>query len=107
MSFSDREKSIFEKYPKLFRRAYLPMQETCMCWGLEIPDEWIDDVEALCEEINAINPDAIEFEQIKVKWGSIVIYYDFVNECHPEESTKINRLIEEVEKKLYDKKYVY
>ena len=107
MNFNEREKIIFAKYPKLFRQVSLPMDQTCMCWGLEIPDEWIDEIDTLCENINNVNPDAIEFEQIKTKFGSIRIYYKFVNEVNSEESSKISRLIDEVEDKLQDKKYRY
>jgi hypothetical protein len=107
MSYSEKEKAIFEKYPKLFKRVSLPMQQTCMCWGLEIPDEWFDDIDTLCENINNVNPDAIEFEQIKIKFGSIRIYYDFISDVNNEESSKISRLIDEAEEKLQDEKYIY
>lgn len=107
VEYDEREKNIFEKYPKLFRRVSLPCTQTCMCWGLEIPFEWYDAIETLCENINSVNPDAIEFEQIKTKFGMIRIYYDFVNEVNNEESSKISRLIDEVEDKLQDRKYRY
>lgn len=99
-NFSEKEQIIFNKYPKLFRRVSLPMEKTCMYWGLEIPDEWFGEIDTLCENINNINPDAIEFEQIKTKFGSIIIYYDFVNEVNSEESSKISRLIDDVENRL-------
>jgi hypothetical protein len=107
MSYSEKEKAIFEKYPKLFKRVSLPMQQTCMCWGLEIPDEWFDDIDTLCENIYNVNPDAIEFEQIKTKFGGIRIYYDFISDVNNEESSKISRLIDEAEEKLQDEKYRY
>jgi hypothetical protein len=107
MSADEKEKIIFEKYPKLFRRVNLPMQQTCMCWGLGIPEEWFDDIDTLCENINNVNPDAIEFEQIKIKFGSIRIYYDFISDVNNEESSKISRLIDEAEEKLQDEKYIY
>jgi hypothetical protein len=105
MNFDEREKIIFEKYPKLFRQVSLAMEQTCMCWGLEIPEEWYDEIETLCENINNVNPDAIEFTQIKTKFGSLRVYYDFVNEVNSEESSKISRLIDEVEDKLQDENY--
>jgi hypothetical protein len=105
MKFDEREKIIFEKYPKLFRQVSLPMEQTCMCWGLEIPEEWYNEIDTLCENINNVNPDAIEFTQIKTKFGSLRVYYDFVNEVNSEESSKISRLIDEVEDKLQDENY--
>jgi len=106
-NFSEKEIAIFEKYPKLFRRAYLDMTQTCMCWGAEVPDGWLAKIETLCEQINAISPDSIEFEQIKVKWGELRIYFDFVNETSKEDEKKIEALIDNLEMECRDTKLLY
>jgi len=35
------EQEIFAKYPEIFKEKDLPMEQTCMCWGLEVPDSWL------------------------------------------------------------------
>lgn len=30
------QEKLFEKYPKIFRQKDLSMNETCMCWGIEL-----------------------------------------------------------------------
>lgn len=105
--FSNREAVLFSKYPKLFRRVNLPMEQTCMCWGCEIPDEWMGEIETLCEQINEIAPDAFEFEQIKTKWGSIRVYYDIVSEISNETEKKIDNLVSGVEERCFDERFIY
>ena len=34
------QKQLFDKYPKIFGDHTKSPQETCMCWGLEVRDEW-------------------------------------------------------------------
>jgi hypothetical protein len=108
MNYSEREQKIFDTYPKLFRRVNLNMSETCMCWGLEgLPDEWMNEIETLCEQINEIAPDAFEFEQVKMKWGGIRVYYDVVGEISKDVDKKISDLVDGVEQRCYNKKYIY
>jgi hypothetical protein len=105
--FSEKEQNLFNKYPDMFRRVNLHMRETCMCWGADIPDEWFPEVEALCDAIQQIEPNCVEFEQIKVKYGGIRIYYDVVKDITTEQDKEISNLVDRVEQKCYDKKYVY
>lgn len=110
-SFSPEEQRIFKRFPKMFRQADLPMQETCMCWGLETPEEWYPVIEKLAEDINNLAPDVVEFAQIKWKWSELRVYVDFVKEV-PEDAVKeVYQLIDnaerdcaEIEKKLRKKR---
>jgi len=47
----EKDKSLCEKYPKIFRDRNRSMQETCMCWGFECGDGWYDIIDALCGTI--------------------------------------------------------
>jgi hypothetical protein len=95
--FDAEEIRIFERFPKLFRQATLSMQESCMYWGLEIPDCWIPLVERLAEQINKIAPDCVEFSDVKEKWKELRIYVDFVGECDKETINKVCSLIDKTE----------
>jgi len=69
--------NIIIKYPALFRRYYLPMNQTCMCWGLQIGSGWLPIIDDLCEKIQKLIDDHLidkfEFECIKEKYGSLRI----------------------------------
>jgi len=79
------QKKIFKKFPKLFAQKDLSMKQTCMCWGIETPDEWYDIIYTACEQIQGMIDDnkhlsdkfpQIEFTQVKEKWGGLRMYYD-------------------------------
>jgi hypothetical protein len=44
----DLQAKLFAKYPKIFADKDKSMQETCMCWGIETPDDWYDIIDTLC-----------------------------------------------------------
>lgn len=49
----EKDRSLCEKYPKIFRDRNGSMQETCMCWGFEHGDGWYSIVESLCSNIQS------------------------------------------------------
>jgi len=69
---------LFEKYPKIFRQKDLPMQQTCMCWGIQCGDGWYDLLDRLCSQIQSHvdqrNEPQIEATQVKTKWGGLRFY---------------------------------
>lgn len=77
------EKEILEKYPEMFREKDLPMTETCMCWGLEVPDRWLPIIDQLCGCLqnygytSFLIPERpqVVAEQVKSKWGQLRFYY--------------------------------
>jgi hypothetical protein len=42
------DKKLCEKYPKIFRDRNAPMNQTCMCWGMEVGDGWYHLLDVLC-----------------------------------------------------------
>jgi hypothetical protein len=74
---------LFDKHSKIFAQHKLPMQQTCMCWGLQIGKGWYPLIDELCEQIQA-NVDSrgirqIEATSVKEKFSSLrfsVNYYD-------------------------------
>jgi len=74
------QENLFKDFPKLFKQKDLPKERTCMCWGIETPDEWYDIIYKLCLTIqNYIDwneAKQIEFTQVKEKFGSLRVYYN-------------------------------
>jgi hypothetical protein len=76
---------LFEKYPKVFRQRDLPMQQTCMCWGITCGDGWYNILDVMCAEIqhhlehNASKDEgtiSVEATQVKEKYGGLRFYYN-------------------------------
>ena len=72
------QQQLFEKYPDLFARRSLPMNQTCMCWGIETGDGWYDLLDTLCEyisvEVKYNKAPPVQFEQVKEKFGGLRVY---------------------------------
>lgn len=45
---SDLDKSLCEKYPKIFRDRHADMRTTAMCWGFECGDGWYNIIRMMC-----------------------------------------------------------
>jgi len=45
------DKQLVEKYPKIFRDRYAPMNRTAMCWGFECGDGWYNIIDRMCDNI--------------------------------------------------------
>jgi hypothetical protein len=82
------EKEIYEKYPKIFGDKDKPMTETCMCWGLEVPQSWLPIIDELCDAMTScrytqyctemkggINFPQVVAEQVKQKYNELRFYY--------------------------------
>ncbi len=82
------EQEIFEKYPKIFGDKDKPMTETCMCWGLCVPDSWLPIIDELCDAMTnygyakycngvkgCINFPQVVADQVKEKFNSLRFYY--------------------------------
>ena len=99
------QEKLFADFPKMFRQKDLPKTETCMCWGIDCPDEWFDIIYAVCETIQTMtdnNKDLsdkypqVEFTQVKEKFGSLCMYNntntDYVNGVIDMADTMVQKL---------------
>lgn len=74
-------KGFMERYPILFRDRSKPMNETCMCWGIECPHGWYNILEALCNFLEYQNIEVAKYgisivaDQVKEKFGTLRFYY--------------------------------
>ena len=78
------EEEIFKKYPALYKEEGLSMQETCMCWGLEVPESWLPVIDMLSEALtytyrryteNGHYRPVFIAEQVKSKFNELRFYY--------------------------------
>ena len=109
------QEEIFNKYPNFFVQKDLPKTLSCMCWGLSHGKGWYGLIDDLCGKIqthyNKLEEDgweivpldkptlpnsksvwALEFTQIKSKWGLLPVYYMGGDD-------EVERLIDEAEDK--------
>jgi hypothetical protein len=92
---AELQKKLYEKYQKIFRQKDLPMDQTCMCWGMDCGDGWFWLLDNLCKAIqsyiNSHNDGVrirkkhgtsldgdeerqVEATQVKEKFGSLRFY---------------------------------
>ena len=95
-------KSILNDNKILFIMRNKPMSETCMCWGLEVSDAWLETIDELCKKLEALNymyyqkfGVRIQADQVKEKFGGLRYYYSVV--CDP---PKFIRIYENIVGKL-------
>ena len=82
------EEEIFKKYPKIFGDKDKPMTETCMCWGLGVPDAWLPIIDELCDAMThctytsycseiegCVKFPQVVAEQVKSKFNGLRFYY--------------------------------
>ena len=62
-----------------------PMTETCMCWGLEVPDVWLNEIDSLSKKLEGMNAMAyqmhrvrIQADQVKDKFAQLRFYYSII-----------------------------
>lgn len=74
-------KSIIADNPILFRAAHRPMSETCMCWGLECGDGWLQPLSDRCAQLEGLNNIfykmfrvRVQADQVKEKFGTLHFY---------------------------------
>lgn len=88
---TDRDK---EDFDTLFRK-YLSITE---CWS-DCPTSWATEVLELLDYIKENYQDTVIIEQVKEKYGSLMVYYSLKDSCSVD-SNKIDSLIRETEVKL-------
>lgn len=80
---AELQEKLYKKYPKIFQQKDLPMNQTCMCWGIECGDGWYDILDTLCAWIqNRVDwrnreeetISQVEAVQVKEKFGGLRFY---------------------------------
>lgn len=75
------ESKLFKKYPKIFRQKDLPMNQTCMCWGISCGDGWYNIIDTLCAliqfDIDNNKHKQLEAVQVKEKFGTLRFYTNY------------------------------
>lgn len=79
----EKQKKLYDKYPKLFAQKDMPMSQTCMFWGIECGDGWESLIDFVCEKLSEYDETkklGIQFVQIKEKFGGLRIYTNISDE---------------------------
>ena len=76
----EKQKILYDRYPKIFRQKDLPETESPMYYGIACGDGWFDILSRLCEDVqNRVDQSGCEqFEavQVKEKFGELRVYSD-------------------------------
>jgi len=99
-----QKQEILKKYPGLYREKDLPMDESCMHWGLDVPEDWLPVIDKLSGVLESMpkyscitDPDnessyvqikvTIIAKQVKQKFGDLRFYYavELLAEDRPED----------------------
>jgi hypothetical protein len=81
------DKSLCEKYPKIFANRYGDMKETLMCWGFECGDGWYNIIDQLCANIQH----HIDWREKQRQWT-----ITFNSKAAPEELKDIPEVVPQV-----------
>lgn len=79
------DEALCRDFPILYQDRHRGMQETCMCWGFDVPDTWYGLIRRLSEKIEALNQTLPEDErivatQVKEKYGTLRFYVNWSHE---------------------------
>lgn len=83
------QNKLYSKYPKIFGQKDLPMNQTCMCWGISHSDGWYDILDRLCNliqwHVDQKDLPQVEAVQVKEKFGTLRFYVnhqdDYISGC--------------------------
>jgi len=98
------EEELYQSFPKLFAQKELDHTKTCMCWGIECPNEWFQIIKNACINLQKICDEygyQIEFTQIKEKFGGLRMYFDFINGTPDQMITEVYNTVDLAEKEVY------
>lgn len=97
----DLEEQLFKKHPKIFSQKDLPMDQTCMCWGIDTGDGWFNLIDELCSKLELICGlacvDVPQAVQVKEKWGQLRFYHNGVTTDMPEIDNLIDFIVDAYE----------
>jgi hypothetical protein len=76
----DLDKTLVEKFPKIFADRHKSPQESCMYWGFDHGDGWYNLINSLCSCIQHYldhKPEVSQVvaAQVKEKFGGLRFYY--------------------------------
>lgn len=81
---TNKYNSLMEEFPLLFREKDLPMNMTCMCWGIECGIGWYQPIYKLCCKLESLNEFffkqhgfIVKADQVKEKMGTLHFYWSF------------------------------
>jgi hypothetical protein len=98
------DKKLCEEFPNLYRERSLPMDQSCLSFGFEVPNTWFDILYELSKKLDALYKDLPKDDeypaviQVKEKFGGLRYYMGSIPE-HLSEKT--DEYVQEAEDKSY------
>jgi hypothetical protein len=92
------EQKIYEIAPILYTQKDMSMMHTCMCWGIECPDDWFGVIYELSKQLEDLNTKykdkhiEVQAVQVKEKFNSLRFYVDI--KCEDNNDKHIRELFE-------------
>ena len=81
----EHTKTLLETFPELYKEFYLPMTQTCMCWGFDTGDGWYDLLytlsAAITDEVRRSGCPPVTVTQVKEKYAGLRYYYNGGNDA--------------------------
>ena len=78
------DKTLVERYPKIFADRHGDMKETAMCWGFDCGDGWYWLIDNLCSSIQSHidynDVPQVTAIQVKEKFGGLRFYFNGGND---------------------------
>ncbi len=74
----EKQKQLYDKYPKIFVQKGSPPTETCMCWGISTGDGWYEILDRLCGQLQWLSDKTgiqIDATQVKEKYATLRFYW--------------------------------
>lgn len=72
------QNKLFEKYPDIFKLRSLPLDQSCMCFGIECGDGWYGIIDWLCSQLS--KEGNVQAIQVKEKYGGLRFYVSSATE---------------------------
>lgn len=105
------QQEIFDKFPEMFKERHLDKTQSCMYWGLEVPDSWLPTIYELCDALQnrgwtfgggPISRPQVIAEQVKTKFGHLRFYFRFEHTDTEWIENATEEQIREINRKYHD-----
>ena len=60
-------KDILNDNEMLYCMYKQPMTETCMCWGLEVPDSWLNEIDDMSKKLEGMNMMVYPIHHVRIQ----------------------------------------
>jgi len=85
---------IISKYPLLFRDCKLPVSQSCMAFGIDTGDGWLQLIDQLSQELESTAKQVVWYAQIKEKFGTLRVYLNYAASVSNEKMQEVDAILD-------------